>query len=265
MKILERNMHMSEINKQYALITGASSGIGREIAFLLGKKGYNLILVARRNEILVAMKQELETKYMINVITKNYDLGIYENLGRLHQETVKLNPTLVINNAGFGQVGYFSDNNLDKERQMLGLNIESLHILTKLYLSTMQTGIILNVASMAAFLPTPLMAAYAASKAYVLNFSRALDYELKKQKRDIRVLTLAPGPVDTEFAQVANAKKSLKGMNAHKCARIAVKGIEKKKALIIPGFKMKLTHLAVKILPTSWILFFSYKLQKSKR
>ncbi|MBN2504511.1 MAG: SDR family oxidoreductase [Bacilli bacterium] len=256
---------MAEANTKYALITGASSGIGKEIALLLAKKKMNLILVARRMNILETMKTELEMQYGIEVVVKNYDLGNIDNCVKLHNETSEFEPAIVINNAGFGQVGFFDKIPLDKEREMLRLNIESLHAMTKLYLSTMKEGVILNVASMAGFLPTPLMSAYAASKAYVLNFSRALNYELKKQKRNVRVLTLAPGPVDTEFAEVANATNSLKSLSAEKCARIAVKGIEKKKELIIPGFLMRLTHVVVKIVPTRWVLYFAYKLQKSKR
>ena len=138
-----------------------------------------------------------------------------------------------MNNAGFGICGFFSEGDLDLELEMIRLNIESLHILTKLYLSTMSKGVIMNVASVAGFIPTPLMATYAATKAYVNNFSRALNYEMKVQKRDIRVLSLCPGPVKTDFWTIAKANQSKYALPVERCARAAVKGIINNKLVII--------------------------------
>ncbi len=250
---------------KYAIVTGASSGIGKAISIELAKKQVNLILVARRIDRLKAIKKDLETNYNIEVIVKNYDLSDLNICHLLHEETREYHPEIVVNNAGFGQVGFFQETPLDKELEMLRLNIESLHVMTKLFVSSMNHGVIMNVASMAGFLPTPLMATYSASKAYVLNFSRAVNHELKEQKKDIKIIALCPGPVDTEFAEVATANQSMKGMSATKCARIAVKGIERGRSLVVPGLMMKFAHSIVKLLPMSLILFFAFRLQKSKK
>ncbi|MDD3122211.1 MAG: SDR family oxidoreductase [Candidatus Izemoplasmatales bacterium] len=250
----------------YALITGASSGIGKEIAFGLAEKKMNLILVARRIDRLNVLKQELTSKYGIEVVVKGLDLSKQENCHLLHQETLDLKPEIVINNAGFGKVGFFDQIPLKTELSMLELNIMSLHILTKLFVSTMEKGVILNVGSMAAFLPTPLLATYAASKAYVVSFSQAVNYELKKQNRNLSVLTLCPGPVATEFGQVAEAQDmGLPGISAKVCANVAIKGVLKKKPKIIPSFQMKFLHFIIRFFPTQFILKMSYKLQNKKR
>lgn len=249
----------------YALITGASSGIGREIAIQLAEKKTNLILVARRIDRLNELKELLSKKHGIDVVIKQYDLSILENCHSLHESVKSYEPEVVINNAGFGRVGAFDQIPLSDEINMLELNILALHALTKLFVGSMKKGVILNVASMAAFLPTPLLATYAASKAYVLSFSRAIDYEQKKEKTGIRVLTLCPGPVKTEFGEVAQASKlSLPGMAVEKCARIAIKGISKKKPKIIPGFSMKFLQFILHFIPTRLVLAISYKVQNRR-
>ena len=250
----------------YALITGASSGIGKEIARQLAVKKINLILVARRIDRLNELKIELTEKHGIEVVVYGLDLSVQENCHKLHQDTLSFKPEIVINNAGFGKVGHFDKIDLDVELNMLDLNIKALHTLTKLFVSSMEKGVILNVGSMAAFLPTPLLATYAASKAYVVSFSRAVNFELKKQNRDLSVLVLCPGPVATEFGQVAEAGElGLPGISAEECARVAINGIFRKKPQIIPSFQMKFLHLLVRFVPTSLILKASYKIQSKKR
>jgi short-subunit dehydrogenase len=248
----------------YAIITGASSGIGREIAQELAKKQLNLILVARRRDRLEALKKKLETEYSIKVIVKDVDLSVMENCVRLHAETIDYHPIIVINNAGFGQIGPFDEGSLVKEQAMIAVNISAVQLLTRLFVDTLSEGIILNVSSMAGFLPTPLMATYAASKAFVVNFSRAIDFEMRREKRRIRVLSLCPGPVKTEFGLVAHGRETGRGIDASRAAKIAVRGIEKEKALIIPGIQMKVVHFFLRLLPTRWILTFAYRLQKNK-
>lgn len=248
----------------YALITGASSGIGMAIASELAKRGTNLILVARRHDRLETLKKSLEAEHHIQVIIKEYDLSQLDNCVRLHSETTELHPEIVINNAGFGQIGRFDELPLMKEQEMIDLNISSVHLLTKLYVGSMKKGVIMNVASMAGFLPTPLMATYAASKAFVVNFSRAINYELKKQKRPVSVVSLCPGPVKTEFGLVAHGRETGRGMKADRCARIAVRGLMKHRAIIIPGMQMKLVYLLLRLLPAKWVLAMSYRLQKDK-
>lgn len=249
----------------YAIITGASSGIGKEIAYELAKRKINVVIVARRAENLQQIKQDIESKYQVTVVPKVLDLSDLDQCRKLHEETKEYNPEIMINNAGFGRVGFFDAIPVEEELAMIDLNIKSLHLLTKLYVQSMEKGIILNVSSMAAFLPTPFMASYAATKAYVIQFSEAINCELKKQKRDLRVLTLCPGPVETEFSKVAESKMAVKGMSANKCARIAVKGMINKKRVIIPGFMMKMARFFVRFVPTKLVLNLSYRIQTRKK
>lgn len=248
----------------YALVTGASSGIGREIVKLLAEKKYNLIITARRAERLEELKKLITAKYGVEVIVKAMDLSVPENAEELHNECLNYDVKVVVNNAGFGKIGGFDKIPLNEEITMINTNITALHILTKLFSVSMEKGYILNVASMAAFLPGPKMAAYAATKAYVLSLSRAVNYELKKNKKDVFISTLCPGPVNTEFNDVANAHFNIKALDAKTCAKIAVKGLFNKKPVIIPGFIMKVTHFLAKILPVKFILPFEYKVQDNK-
>jgi hypothetical protein len=158
----------------------------------------------------------------------------------------------------------FEDIDLASELNMIDLNIVALHILTKLFVSSMREGTILNVASMAGVFPTPMMASYAATKAYVLNFSRAVNYELKKSGRPIKVLTLTPGPVMTEFGEVAQVKQKMQGMSAERCAKIAVKGLLSRKSVIAPGFMMKTMRFILKFLPYGMAFPMAYKIQNKK-
>lgn len=248
----------------YAVITGASSGIGKAMAYELAAKGYNLVLVARREQELQSLKLEIEDKYHTKAVIKVLDISKAENCMKLHSEVSSLNPSIVINNAGFGRVGLFSEINLDTEISMIDTNIVAVEILTKLFVKSMNKGVIMNVASMAGFIPTPLMATYSATKSFVLNFSRSVNYELKKNKSEIRVISLNPGPVVTEFGKVAQTKQKMQGMSAERCARIAVKGLLRKKSVIIPGFLMNLMAVMVKIIPSGLILPVAYRIQDKK-
>ena len=161
-----------------ALITGASSGIGRDIAKELSQKGYDLILVARNLEKLNEVKEKLET----NIETVSMDISNPENCKQLYEKYKDID--ILVNNAGFGDCGYFDKTNLEKELQMINTNIVAYHVLTKLYLKDMKaknSGKILNVASIAGFMPGPLMATYYSTKAYVVRLSEAIREELKKK------------------------------------------------------------------------------------
>ncbi len=235
-----------------ALITGASSGIGRDIARELSKKGYDLILVARRKENLEALASEISTNSRIIVL----DLGQENNCFKLFEEIKDIPLDVFVNNAGFGLFGRFLDIDINKELQMIDLNIRTVHILTKLALENMQarnSGHILNVASSAAFTAGPLMAAYYATKAYVLRLSEAIYQELKVQKSNIAISVLCPGPVKTEFNKTAGVSFKMKGLSSEKVARIAVKKMFKRRLVIIPGFMMKAGKLLITILPNAWI------------
>lgn len=248
----------------YALITGASSGIGMEIATLLAKRGYHLIIVARRKERLEELAQKIRHQYQVTVIPMSYDLSCKEQCFALFDACKPYNVTVLINSAGYGKVGYFPELPLDVELNMIDTNIASLHILTKLFINHMKKGRILNIASIAGFQPGPMLTTYSATKAYVLNFSLAVNYELKRHKRNIHISTLCPGPVATEFDKVAGTNFSLKSITAEECAREAVEGLFQKKDLIIPGTQMKFMHLASKFSPYKLLLPIEYLIQTRK-
>ena len=194
-----------------ALITGASSGIGRDIAKELSQKGYDLILVARNLEKLNEVKEKLET----NIVTVSMDISNPENCKQLYEKYKDID--ILVNNAGFGDCGYFDKTNLEKELQMINTNIVAYHVLTKLYLKDMKaknSGKILNVASIAGFMPGPLMATYYSTKAYVVRLSEAIREELKKESSKVQISILCPGPVDTNFNKVADVQFALKGLSS---------------------------------------------------
>ena len=246
-----------------ALITGASSGIGRDIARELSKKGYDLIIVARNTEALNKLKEELKTD--VRVISK--DLSSVENCKELYEE-VKGQVDILINNAGFGDFGEFWTTDIDKELGMIDINIKAVQILTKLFLKDMvekNNGHILNVASIAGFMPGPLMATYYSSKAYILNLSRAIQKELKESKSNVKVSVLCPGPVKTNFNNIANVNFSIKAVSSEYVAKYAVEKMLKNKKVIIPGMTTKILRVLAKIAPTSVGMYFVYKNQKRKK
>ena len=242
-----------------ALITGASSGIGRDISRILAKKGYDLILVARDKEKLNSLKNELDT----NVKVVSMDLSIIENCKQLHAENPDID--LLINNAGFGDCGNFSHTNLDKEITMINTNIIAYHILTKLYLIDMKKsnkGHILNVASIAGFMPGPLMSTYYATKSYIVRLSEGIREELKKEKSNVKISILCPGPVSTNFNKVANVKFALTEKNSYEVAKYAIKNINK--FYIIPGLDIKLARFSSHLFPSSLVAKVTYMVQKRK-
>lgn len=246
-----------------ALITGASSGIGLDMARILSSQGCELFIVARRKSKLEKIKKELKTK--VTVI--EMDISSTFNCMKLYNMVKDENIDILINNAGFGLFGAFNDSNLDRELDMIDLNIKGVHTLTKLFLKDFKKrdyGYILNVSSSAGFLPGPLMATYYASKAYVLNFSLAIHQELKKENSNVYIGVLCPGPVSTEFNKVAKVEFNLKSMSSYDVADIAIKGMFKRKMVIIPGIKMKISIFFTKLLPLSLKLKIAYHLQRRK-
>lgn len=247
-----------------ALITGASSGIGRDMARTLSKKKYDLVLVARDEEKLNKVKEELE-KNKVKVECIEMDLSIEENCKKLHKRVN--NVDILINNAGFGDCGNFTKTNLEKEMNMIKTNITAYHILTKLYLADMKkrgSGKILNVASIAGFMPGPLMATYYATKAYIVRLSEGIREELKKEKSKIQISILCPGPVHTNFNHVANVKFYMREANSQKVADYAIKKMEQGKFYIVPGLDVKLARVGAKIVPTPLISKITYMVQKRK-
>jgi len=243
------------------LITGASSGIGRDMARELSKKGYDLVLVARDLDKLNEVKQELKT----NIEVVGMDISIVDNCKSLYEQYKDID--ILINNAGFGDCGYFSQTKLEKEIAMINTNILAYHTLTKLYLQDMKeknSGIILNVASIAGFMPGPLMATYYATKNYVVRLSEAIREELKKQKSKVQISILCPGPVNTNFNKVADVQFALKGLSSEYVAKYAIEKMLKGKFYIVPGWKIKLAKIGCKIAPTNLIAKISYNMQKRK-
>lgn len=224
-----------------ALITGASSGIGKAVAIELAQKNIDLVLVARRQEALEQLKKSLQS-YPIHIDVFPCDLKDEKKCKQLVQQFS--DAQILINNAGFGDAGDFLNTSLEKELEMIDVNIKAMHILLKTFTQHWKTqkqeAYVLNVASLAAFQAGPKMATYYATKAYVLHLSEAVAFELKKEKLPIHISTLCPGPVATEFNQVANVKFHVKELSPQKVAKLGVKGMFKNKAIIIPGLKGKL-------------------------
>ena len=244
-----------------ALVTGASSGIGRDIARELAKKGYDLVIVARDLDKLNELKQELNTN--VDVVTM--DISDVENCKKLHEQHKNID--ILVNNAGFGDCGYFTATNLEKEVSMINTNIVAYHVLTKLYLQDMKeknSGKILNVASIAGFMPGPLMATYYATKNYVVRLSEAIREELKREKSKVQISILCPGPVDTNFNKVADVEFALKGHTSAFVAKYAVSQLFKNKFYIVPGLKIKLAKIGCKIAPINLVAKISYNMQRKK-
>ena len=246
-----------------ALITGASSGIGLDMAKYLATKKCELILVARDKEKLEKIQEKLPTKVTIIVA----DLSNEQKVKELYVLTKKENIDILINNAGFGDFGYFSETDLNKELEMIDTNIKAVHILTKSFIKDMEkrnSGYILNVASSAAFQPGPLMATYYATKSYVYQLTEALYYEQKKKKTNVNISVLCPGPVATNFNNVAGVRFGVKPLTSTFVAKYAIDEMFKNKMLIIPGFKMKCAKFFSRFLSDKMLLRITYRIQKKK-
>ena len=247
-----------------ALITGASSGIGRDMARELHKRGFSLILAARRYDRLESLKKELGN----NVDIYSVDLSDKEKCMEFVDKIKTEDIDLVINNAGFGLVGEFVETDIQRELEMIDLNITALHIITKEFLKIFDKkaeGHILNVASSAAFLPGPLLSTYYATKAYVMRLTVALNEEMKKRgKKNVKLSCLCPGPVSTEFDQVANVKFSLSALKSDYVAKYAIKKALKGKTIIIPGFGMRFLVSLQKFIPETILAKIAYRIQKKK-
>lgn len=247
------------------LITGASSGIGRDMARVLANQGYDLSLVARNEKELEKLAKELKEKNQIQVQTIAMDLSNLENCKELYKKVP--NVDILINNAGFGDCGNFTKTSLDKEINMISTNIVAYHVLMKLYLIDMKNkgaGKILNVASIAGFMPGPLMSTYYATKAYIVRISEGIREELKKEKSKVQISLLCPGPVKTNFNKVANVKFHMREASSMKVAKYAIKKLQKGTFYIVPQIDVKLAKLGAKLLPASLISKITYRIQKRK-
>jgi short-subunit dehydrogenase len=232
--------------KGYCLITGASVGIGAEFARIFAEKGHNLILVSRTKSKLDELATELQKKYPVQIRVISQDLSRNEDRLELAQTLINENTIIdvLINNAGFGLGGAFETQNPERQIEMIDLNISALTHLTRLFLPAMKErgqGSILNVASVAGFVPGPYMAIYYATKAYVLSFSEALASELEGTK--IVVSALCPGPTKTEFQKVAGIENTKlfdsTAMGAKEVAEFGYEKLINGTKIAIPGMRNK--------------------------
>lgn len=247
------------------LITGASSGIGRDLAREFAKLNYDIVLVARNIPKLEELKKELIDEYKVNVKYFSVDLSNKENCIDLYKKARDID--ILVNNAGLGDFGNFAKTDLEKDITIIETNISAMHILTKLYLKDMKeknNGKILNVASIAGFLPGPLMATYYASKNYVVRLSEAIREELRKEKSNVKISILCPGPVRTNFNNVANVKFELSSLSSEYVAKYTVKQLLREKFYIVPGFMIKCVKIFSKFIPTPLLARCTYHMQKRK-
>lgn len=253
-----------------ALITGASKGLGMEFAKIHAANGGNLVLVARNKENLLLLRDELKAKYTaIKVETIATDLTLPESAievyNKIKQKNIKID--YLINNAGIGEFGFFVDTNWERNAQMIDLNIKVLTHMCHLFLPDMMArkhGKIMNISSIAAFQPGPMMAIYFASKSYVLHLSEALNNEA--QKSGVSVTAFCPGPTDTHFIEDSKMNKSkltqnIKLASSHSVAVCGYKAMMSAKAVKIHGFWNKLLVLSVRFVPRKWVVTLSRKMQ----
>ncbi|MGE5356364.1 MAG: SDR family NAD(P)-dependent oxidoreductase [Deltaproteobacteria bacterium] len=254
--------------KKTALITGASSGIGMETAFLLAEKGYELVLVARRTERLEKIRTEIKEKFNsgVEIITK--DLAVINSAEELHTELnlQGIKTDVLINNAGFGIKGEMLNSDSRKEEQMMILNMITLTKLTKLFAADMKSsggGIIINIASTAAFQAVPNLGIYSATKAYVLSFSEAVAYELKKY--NVKVISICPGATESEFAEVAGLGDKFRNMSipgSKELAGFIYSSMNKNCPVAIHGFKNKLMIWSARFAPRQMVVSIAGRLFK---
>jgi len=241
--------------KETVLITGASSGIGYQFALILAEKGYDLIITARNTEKLIELKERIISENKVNVTVIPKDLSSINSAKELYSDIKKQNQkvTILINNAGFGDYNEFIKTDIEKQLEMVQLNISSLITLTRLFINDMQIanyGKILNVSSILAFFPMPLFSVYAATKSFVLSFSEALNEELKPT--NISVTCLCPGPTKSNFTQnsemdKSRAYKNLKQAESKEVARLGIKAMLKGKRTVIYGFGNKLLVFSTRL------------------
>lgn len=246
-----------------ALITGASSGIGRDIARYLSSKGYELVLTARNEEKLRELQKTIGTKSEIITLDLAEENAPFE----LYKMCRGKNIDFLVNNAGFGVFGEFDKTELNDELDLINVNIRALHILTKLFLRDFKKrnrGIILNVASSAAFMTGPLMSSYYASKNYVLRLSLAVYEELRRSRSSVRISVFCPGPVNTGFNKRAGVSFSVKSISSEYAAKYAVDKCLEGKTIIIPSLQMKLGVFASRFAPHKLLSAIAYNIQHSK-
>lgn len=258
--------------KKATLITGASGGLGLEFAKLFARDGHDLVLVARSEGKLYAIKNKLENRYPIHVYVCAQDLSekdaAYEVFDFTMEEELFID--YLVNNAGFGDFGKFSESDLQKQTDMVNVNITALMEMCHLFLNPMLEkgeGHILNLCSIAGFEPGPLMSVYYATKAFVLSFTQALAKEL--EGTGVSITALCPGPTKTGFEAHANLGssglfKNLKNASASSVAKYGYQQLKSGKTVVVPGAVNKVIAFAAPRLPKKFVRNFVYNLQKQK-
>lgn len=246
------------------LVTGASSGIGKDMSKLLSDLGYQVIMVSSNKE-----KLELASSEVNNSKIYVADLSNDNDVNDLCEFILKEKPEIVINNAGFGAFGFYDEIDINKELEMIKVNVASVHKITRTclqYMEGVNNPYILNVASLAGLMPGgPMLSAYYATKSYVRSYTLGIYKELKQEKKNINISVLCPGPVNTNFNKVAGGHFSVKSLSSEYVAKYAIKKMFKKKLLIIPGFSTKLGFFFSRFLPIKLLLSITFKIQHKKR
>lgn len=246
-----------------ALVTGASSGIGKDIAIYLSELGYDLILVSRDINRLQETAKEIKT----NVELYPVDLTGKDNCFKLYDKFKDEKIDILVNNAGFGLFGNTWDVDINKELKMIDLNIVAVHILTKLFLKDMvarDSGYILNVASSAGFLAGPVLNTYYATKNYVTKWTMGIYEELRKVKSNVHISCLCPGPVKTNFNKVAGGSFNMKALSSDYVAKYGIDKMFKNKLIIIPGFTVRLGVFLNRFISNKLSLRIVYHIQRKK-
>ncbi len=246
-----------------ALITGASSGIGKNIAYYLSDLNYELILVGRDLKKLKEVQSNCKKAEIIKC-----DLSKEQEVIKLYEDVKDKNIDLLVNNAGFGLFGYFNETDLNTELKMINVNITAVHILTKLFLKDFikkNDGYILNVASAAGFASGPFLSTYYATKNYIVRLTTAIYEELRRQDSNVKISALCPGPVNTNFNDVAGGFFNTKGLSAEYVAKYGIDQMFKNKLIIIPTFKMKLAIFFNRLVSTKLMLKITYNIQNNKQ
>ena len=245
------------------LITGASSGIGKHMAYYLASKNIDLILVARNTKEMEKIKENVQ----VDVKIISLDLTNTKNVFKLYEQTKDDNIDILINNAGFGLFGEFVDTDLDRELEMIDLNIKAYHILTKLFLQDFvkkDSGYILNVCSSAGFMAGPRLSTYYATKNYITKLTMAINEELRQKGSKVSISALCPGPVNTNFNKVAHGEFSIKEADPAFIAKYGIDKMFARKILIVPTLKMKLTLFLTRFAPYRLQLLIAYHIQGKK-
>lgn len=249
----------------YALITGGAIGLGRAFSDLLADRGYDLIITSRSLEHLASAQKEIQSKYRVKVQIFVGDLAKHEFRNKLIEFVSPYDIEILVNNSGFGHNDLFIDAPLDKEFQMIDVNIKALQHLMKHfygYFKDKNGGRIINVSSLAGFVPGAYAATYYATKAYVTSLTRAAAYEAKITKSGVQIQALCPGPLKTQFFETAGTDIKFYKKDPKMAAREA---LDAKRVIIVPGFKEKIAHGLLKIMPTSFSVQFAGFGQKRKK